>query len=232
MSFCTGRGPGYTEAIGQAYLGDLVCTDQRKPWPPSICESGGILFDHFKKETIWLVDRGTALQVFPRLELEATRKIKGIKIRPKITMATFNPPMGESVEETYNSILEIAIDLGFGVFDKLGNKLAKGKPELVITHSKTAIDVTLREADKWKGVQEATKLVGLGLDEVAFIGDSFNDLPVLEKIETGFLVQNAPDELKAMAKDLGITILDKPYFAGVKQAIDLIVRENKNERGL
>ncbi len=61
----------------------------------------------------------------------------------------------------------------------------------------------------------------LALDEVAYIGDDLNDLPVFEKVGFAFAVSNAVDEVKQRAA----MITTRPGGSGaVREAIETILK--------
>lgn len=57
------------------------------------------------------------------------------------------------------------------------------------------LDFTL--SDKGTGLDDLCRHIGITTNEVMSFGDNFNDLPLLEKAGTPYIMENAVDELKA-----------------------------------
>lgn len=61
-------------------------------------------------------------------------------------------------------------------------------------------DVCLKDWDKAKGAAELTKAMGITVDEVIFIGDSFNDFPLFDFFPNSFCVASGATIAKNAAK--------------------------------
>ncbi len=55
------------------------------------------------------------------------------------------------------------------------------------------------EANKGNGVKVLTDMLNIPIEQVLAIGDSFNDISMLDVAGLGVAVANAPDEVKAHA---------------------------------
>ena len=68
------------------------------------------------------------------------------------------------------------------------------------------LDFTL--ADKGMGLGQLCKTLGIGFDEVMAFGDSYNDLPMLQKVGQSYLVTSAAPELQARVAGSCKAVLD------------------------
>ena len=67
-----------------------------------------------------------------------------------------------------------------------------------ITTSAVAVDITARGVDKGFGVREACRRTSIPLSEVLCIGDSRNDIPMLQIAGYSACPSNASDEIRRM----------------------------------
>lgn len=86
-------------------------------------------------------------------------------------------------------------------------------PELTAHQNKEFIDITEKGCSKGLGIQKLKE--ALSIQEIAGIGDSYNDIPMLETVDHSFTFHDSPDSLKQIADDIvdsvgdAITILMK-----------------------
>ncbi len=80
-----------------------------------------------------------------------------------------------------------------------------------VRHSGYALHIQPKGSGKAQAIRRLCELLGIGLDEVVYIGDSETDLDVIETVGLGVAVGNADDALKAKAR----IVLDKPSGKGV-----------------
>ena len=77
--------------------------------------------------------------------------------------------------------------------------------------------ITDKQVDKARGILEATVQLGLRKEEVAVIGDDFNDLTCFETFPASFCMASAELEIQKQARWT---------VASVAEALALIQREN------
>lgn len=58
------------------------------------------------------------------------------------------------------------------------------------------------------GLGQLCKTLGIGFDEVMAFGDSYNDLPMLQKVGQSYLVTSAAPELQARVAGSCKAVLD------------------------
>ena len=74
---------------------------------------------------------------------------------------------------------------------------------------------------KTAALDDLTSRRGLSLDEIAYIGDDLNDLPVMESVGFSFAVSNAVDEVKARAS---VVTARRGGAGAVRDAIETILK--------
>lgn len=123
----------------------------------------------------------------------------------------------------------------FDIQDGLGHRLLAGSGiEVVWVSGRHSAATSLRGAElrvgrvlqvpptgKVGAIQEVLDNGGLDWDQVAFVGDDFADLPVLERVALPIAVANARDEVKAAAHY--VTAAAGGHGA-VREVIDLLLK--------
>lgn len=79
-----------------------------------------------------------------------------------------------------------------------------------------SIDVVPKGCTKASGVRRLSEKLGIGLEEIMALGDSYNDMEMLAEVGLGVAVNNAVDSLKARAD----YTCEGTYIDGVIEAID------------
>lgn len=83
------------------------------------------------------------------------------------------------------------------------------------------LEITHRDAQKGLAVEAYAKSQGYTMDEVATIGDSLNDRSMLQMAAHSYAMDNAPDQIKEMAKH----IAPANSLDGVALVIERIIEE-------
>lgn len=81
------------------------------------------------------------------------------------------------------------------------------------------IEITHSNAQKGLAVEAYVKSKGYTMDEVITIGDSLNDRSMLQMAKHSYAMENAPDHIKAMAKN----IAPANYNEGVTKVIEQLL---------
>lgn len=72
-------------------------------------------------------------------------------------------------------------------------------PDLMAAHTPVSVDILPRALSKKAGIEAFARTAGLGLEEIAYIGDTEGDITALEAVGLGFAPQNAQPAVKAAA---------------------------------
>ena len=86
-------------------------------------------------------------------------------------------------------------------------------------------DIAKKGVAKIHGIQRIIDRLGIAMDEVAAIGDGWNDVEMLESVGLGIAMGNAKPEAKAVAKHITEHILSD----GLPKAVDFILDLNRKE---
>ncbi|MDR0846924.1 MAG: HAD family hydrolase [Lactobacillales bacterium] len=87
------------------------------------------------------------------------------------------------------------------------------------------LEVTHISAGKGEGVKKIAEIRGLGFDEIATIGDNFNDIEMLQEVQYSFAMGQASDEVKSHAMFVTKSNADD----GVAEAIQKIIELNQRD---
>ncbi len=81
------------------------------------------------------------------------------------------------------------------------------------------LDVTAPEADKGFGASSLARIVGIGLESVAVIGDGPNDIPMFQKAALSVAMGNADEAVRRAAQYTTDTNLDDGFARGVDRFV-------------
>lgn len=96
---------------------------------------------------------------------------------------------------------------------------------LYITASGDSIlEIGNKNATKWTSLEEICEVLGINNNEVAAIGDAYNDIPMVEGAGLGFAMGNAKEKLKNVAD----IIVANNESGGVLEAVNYVLEANKN----
>lgn len=206
----SGRQAPYIEAALQA-LG--IITDR-----PSICENGSILYYPLSKtflvNPIITSEKARAFSEVKQTLIELVEELGGKRELGKEYMFSSNPPDGMGIGKYYE-------DIRARVQRFVDEKIIE------ITHSQSAVDVTIAGVNKESGLQFWLQQTGLELKEVAAIGDSRGDWPVLERVALPMAPANATPETQEVVNKRGGYVSPYPTTQGV---IDCVSRVTENPR--
>lgn len=98
---------------------------------------------------------------------------------------------------------------------KMAEFLKRYEESLSVVDYGTSFDIVPKGCTKASGMQRLLKRLDISEEDVMAVGDSFNDLEMLEYAKVGAAVNNAADELKENAD----YVCEKKYIQGVMEAI-------------
>lgn len=106
------------------------------------------------------------------------------------------------------------------------NKIIKEefKDKLYVTSSGIgSLEIMEPKVNKWNGILKLAEFLGIDNEEIASIGDSYNDLPMISNSHLGFAMGNANEEVKKIASH----IVADNNSTGISEAADVILKFNK-----
>lgn len=122
---------------------------------------------------------------------------------------------------------DIQDGLAMGLARRMGMVLAwvsgRYSDATVLRATELHIDELIQDrgARKVPGMTEMLLRLGIGWDEVAFLGDDLADIPVLRRVGLPMAVSNAVDEVKALA---AYTTTARGGEGAVREAIEALFR--------
>lgn len=97
--------------------------------------------------------------------------------------------------------------------------------DLYITASgDSLLEIGNKNATKWTSIEEICDKLGIYTNEVAAIGDAYNDIPMVKGAGLGFAMGNAKDKLKEVAE----VIVADNESGGALEAVNYVLEANKN----
>ena len=176
ITLCTGRSLPYVEAMMQAIEGYI----------PAISENGAGLYypaeDDYRLHP--LITQQTKKQMAEAKNVIHEDIINNFKARfewGKDFVISINPPPDILIENFFKIVQDT---------------MKKHHIDLNITHSASAIDITPKGIDKFSGLQFLLGKLEISPKDVAGIGDTRGDFPVLKNVGFSAAPNNATNEVK------------------------------------
>ncbi|HUW72009.1 MAG TPA: HAD hydrolase family protein [Candidatus Humimicrobiaceae bacterium] len=215
--FATGRPAPYIEAITQV-LG--IVTDM-----PSLFENGVGLYwstnGKYKFNPKITSQKIAKLSIIKTDLISLVRNLRGIYELGKEYSFSTNPPKGMKIENYYDVIRQ-------QIKKKFGNIIGK---HIEITHSQSAVDITIFDVNKKTGLEFWCNEQGIKVEELAAIGDSRGDWPVLKTVALPMCPANSTEETKNIVKRRGGYISPFPTIFGTIDCIAFL-SENSSIQNL
>lgn len=123
-----------------------------------------------------------------------------------------------------NRKTEIGLRRNFDV-EKAGQMLMKEFPELDLVDTGFAVHIKSKKVNKGTGLKRIAELMGLDAKDFVAIGDSPNDIEMLEASGFGVAVGNAHPELKKVAA----LVTEGVHGAGVAEAVQYLKERREIE---
>lgn len=200
------------EIIDRTFLDGIV----------KLCEKYEIMSDVFSDVYAYTDNR--CLDVLE--DVDASDAVKNyIKSSRKIV-----PDIGDFIRETEPDILKITMNFRYtdGVYknrDKMLEYL-KSNPELTaVTGGANNIEVTSSKATKGKCIKFISEYLSVPLSDFFAIGDTENDISMLETVENSCAMKNAPESIKKICK---YTTSEDNDSDGAVKMMENIVKGERN----
>lgn len=182
LTICSGRPAQFVDALGQA-IGLFV---------PAACENGGVLFEP---------RRGRVQPLFSAEQRERMARVRAVLEREFLGNGRGRLAVGKEacVSLVPFDPAEDIPALMREVAAFLRARLGREGEELFCTYSAGAVDITPAGVDKALGGRALAAALGLGPEQVLVIGDSYNDLPLMDWAGRVAAPANAIAEVRAKA---------------------------------
>ncbi len=192
MTICSGRPLPYVEAISQ-----LLGMDY-----PMIFESGAGIYDMQQNEITWNPDFTPELEA----ELHQIKEHFHNKYVEKIpgTISEFTKYMDAG-------IINPSTDAIMAMYSEIAPFVEKNHPNFEVHYTEVSINVIYKYANKGHGIRHLAGMMGLKLEEIAYIGDTGGDISALKIVGKSFAPANAIQAVK--------DIVDYPLEETVTDAV-------------
>ena len=164
---------------------------------PQVCDGGANILDPVRGVSLWTAPLGPA-----NAEAVVTR----LKEMGSAFVATHAGGTASTFDDVPNwDLIRVsALDLDESTADALAESFRDNEDLHVIKavlpyNGLWAVDFTLAGVDKATGVSRVGKILGVDPANMVAVGDSYNDLPMLEACGFSIAMGNAPEEVRAMA---------------------------------
>lgn len=209
FSLCTGRSIPYVECMTQI----LGLADSELP---QVCEGGAALYwparekhGHSKEAPAYEPLSSFVVDDFVK-DLNAYLDHSAYRVElGKISCLSLYPNDGWTVGALYGAI----------------TKHHPSAKSFSIQQSVAAVDITPFGIDKASGLRTACARIGITLENVACIGDSGNDLPMMRIAGFSACPRNATDQVK----DEADFVAESESTAGVIQIVKHVIQLHQNE---
>jgi HAD superfamily hydrolase (TIGR01484 family) len=177
LTICSGRPFPYVEAVGQWLNVDI----------PMLFESGGGMYDINTNEITWN----------PHFNKEAREAVTEIKTwMEKTLIKHYKGTYPEFAKFTDAGLVnpdpaKIAL-----MHDEVLNYVGTKYPMFEVHVTDVSVNVILKKTNKGQGIRNLCEKLNIGLDEVAYIGDSSGDIPGLEIVGKSYAPKNAKEYVK------------------------------------
>ena len=203
LGICSGRSYAYVEAVAQAL-------DLRGP---ALFESGGGRFDLATASIRW----SDHLTPDVERQLHAVRDYFHRDVLPDTGFAY---DYGKRAQSGVVWTDEAEVARWAEIVDRW---VTDRFPDLNVHPTHVSIDVVPRALTKRVAVETVAEEEGLGLGELAFIGDTDGDIAALEAVGFSFAPQNA----QAAVKEVVSVVTDGAVLDGVLEAYRWCIRHNE-----
>lgn len=203
FGLCSGRSYAYVEATAQA-IGVRA---------PVLFESGGGRFDLPAARITWHPNLTPVVEA----ELATVRAFLTAQITPR--SATVSYDYGKRAQA---GIVSPVVGECDAFLPEIEAFVGAHTPALVAYRTPYSVDVVPRALTKVRAVEWLAAQEGLGMDEIAFIGDTQGDAAALRAVGAGFAPANADAEARAAA---GV-VTRGAVLDGVEEAFALCLAAN------
>ncbi len=202
ITICSGRPMSYIEAVAQ-WLGVKH---------PYVFESGGGIYDANENQIHWSPE-------FTREILEQQQEFKEWVINEIVRK---NPgTILEFTKKTDVGVIHKNEDVIIRMYNSMKEEAERNYRFLELHRTEISVNAILKTSNKGFGLEQLSTITGIGLDEMAYIGDSSGDIPALKKAEIGFVPANGTKE----AHQYGISLKSEATEA-VLEAYEKLIEHN------
>lgn len=204
LTICTGRPMPYAEAQAQI-LGIRL---------PFVFESGGGMYDVASNKITWTTF----------LDDEAKRQVQDIKEwTKKEIIDKYDSAISEFAKFTDIGIIHQDTPTINEMAEKCREYIQANYDRFEVHKTEVSVNIILKKANKGEGMKMLANHFDLGLEEMAYIGDSSGDVPGLKLVGMPFAPSNAAQITKDVAE-----VTENKSTKGVVEAYLKIIERNRS----
>ncbi|HAH51640.1 MAG TPA: hypothetical protein DCL80_10405 [Balneola sp.] len=204
LTICTGRPMPYAEAVYQ-WMG---------MYKPFLFESGGGVYDMAENKLHW----------HPTFDKERERELGELKYHLRKNFIEKYPnTIPEFAKFTDSGIINQDPKVIHEMYPEINEYVGENYPNFEVHYTDVSINVISKSTNKGEGIKFLCQLLGLGLEEVAFIGDTGGDRPGLEIVGKSFAPNNAMKSAKEVSN-----VMDGEDADAVLEAYKKVIDYNRS----
>ena len=184
---------------------------------PQLCDGGANILDPVQGVSTWTAPLGP---------VNAEAVVTRLREMGSAFVATYAGGTARTFDDVpdWDLIRVSALDLDEDTADALATEFRRNKNMYVIKavlpyNGLWAVDFTLAGVDKASGIARVGQTLGVNPANMVAVGDSYNDLPMLEACGFSVAMGNAPPEVKDAAEFVAPSVAEDGLSVAIKEYV-------------
>ena len=184
---------------------------------PQLCDGGANILDPVQGVSTWAAPLGP---------VNAEAVVTRLREMGSAFVATHASGTASTFDDVpdWDLIRVSALDLDEDTADALATEFRRNKNMYVIKavlpyNGLWAVDFTLAGVDKASGIARVGQTIGVNPTNMVAVGDSYNDLPMLEACGFSVAMGNAPPEVKDAAEFVAPSVAEDGLSVAIKEYV-------------
>ena len=184
---------------------------------PQLCDGGANILDPVQGVSTWTAPLGP---------VNAEAVVTRLREMGSAFVATHASGTASTFDDVpdWDLIRVSALDLDEDTADALATEFRRNKNMYVIKavlpyNGLWAVDFTLAGVDKASGIARVGQTIGVNPTNMVAVGDSYNDLPMLEACGFSVAMGNAPPEVKDAAEFVAPSVAEDGLSVAIKEYV-------------
>ena len=184
---------------------------------PQLCDGGANILDPVQGVSTWAAPLGP---------VNAEAVVTRLREMGSAFVATHASGTASTFDDVpdWDLIRVSALDLDEDTADALATEFRRNKNMYVIKavlpyNGLWAVDFTLAGVDKASGIARVGQTLGVNPTNIVAVGDSYNDLPMLEACGFSVAMGNAPPEVKDAAEFVAPSVAEDGLSVAIKEYV-------------
>ena len=184
---------------------------------PQLCDGGANILDPVQGVSTWTAPLGP---------VNAEAVVTRLREMGSAFVATHASGTASTFDDVpdWDLIRVSALDLDEDTADALATEFRRNKNMYVIKavlpyNGLWAVDFTLAGVDKASGIARVGQTLGVNPTNIVAVGDSYNDLPMLEACGFSVAMGNAPPEVKDAAEFVAPSVAEDGLSVAIKKYV-------------